>query len=116
MEDWIWEWRYARILKEAVTTMHIPLHTEPPLAYGISRFLAIPDVPIDSRILLLRLFDPGLTFLITLLIMLTVIYIGCLRIKRHYQLSVFSFTALALLFNLNGFITSHIVAGRSIID
>jgi hypothetical protein len=114
VEDWIWEWRYARILKEAVTTMRIPLHTEPPLSYGVSRFLAIPDVPIDSRLLLLRFFDPGITFLITLLIMLTVSYIGCLCIKRHYQLSVFSFTALALLFNLNGFITSHIAAGHTL--
>ncbi|MBA7552977.1 hypothetical protein ES705_45557 [subsurface metagenome] len=113
VQDWIWEWRYSRILKEAVTDFQIPLHTDPPLSYGVSRFLGIPDVPLAPQIFLLRYLDPGLNFLINLLIMFSVSYIGCLQIKRHYQLSVFSFTILALLFNVNGFITSHIAAGHT---
>ena len=113
VHDWIWEWRYARILKEAVTELRIPLHTDPAISYGVSRFLAIPDVPLAPQILLLRYLDPGVNFLINLLIMFSVSYIGCLRIKRHFELSVFSFTILALLFNINGFITSHIAAGHT---
>jgi hypothetical protein len=113
VQDWIWEWRYSRILKEALTNLHLPLHTDPPLSYGVSRFFSIPDVPFSPQMLLLRFLDPGINFLINILLMFSVGYIGCLRIKRHYQLSVFSFTILALLFNVNGFITSHIAAGHT---
>lgn len=114
VQDWVWEWRYSKIIKEALTDLHIPLHTDPPLVYNVSRFFGIPDIPFSPQMLLLRFLDPGVNFLINLLIMFSVSYIGCLRIKRHYQLSVFSFTILALLFNLNGFITSHIGIGHTL--
>ena len=113
VQDWIWEWRYSKILKEALTDLHIPLHTDPPLSYNVSRFFGIPDVPFSPQMLLLRFLDPGINFLINMLLMFSVSYIGCLMIKRHYRLSVFSFTILALLFNVNGFITSHIAAGHT---
>ena len=113
VQDWIWEWRYSRILKEALTLGQLPLHTEPGVSYEVIRFLGIPDVPLAPQILLLRFLDPGLNFLINLLIMYTVSYLGCLLIKHRMRLSLFSFTILALLFNFNGFITAHIGIGHT---
>jgi hypothetical protein len=113
VQDWIWEWRYSRILKEALTLGQLPLHTEPGVSYDVTRFLGVPDVSLAPQILFLRFLDPGLTFLINLLIMYTVSYLGCLLIKHRMRLSLFSFTILALLFNFNGFITAHIGIGHT---
>lgn len=113
VEDWIWEWRYSTIIKEALTQAQLPLHTSPPLSYDVARFFSIPDVPFSPQTLLLLFLDIGPNFLVNLLLMFSVGYLGCLVIKRYYRLSVFSFLVLALLFNLNGFITSHIAAGHT---
>jgi len=113
VEDWIWEWRYSSIIKEALTEVQLPLHTTPPLSYDVSRFFSIPDVPFSPQMLLLRFLDIGPNFLVNILIMFSVGYLGCLVIKRYYRQSVFAFIVLALLFNLNGFITSHIAAGHT---
>jgi hypothetical protein len=64
--------------------------------------------------LLLRFLDPGLYFLINLLLMVSIGYLGCIAIKRYFHLSVFSFTFLVLLFNFNGFITSHMGIGHTL--
>lgn len=114
VQDWIWEWRYSRILKEALTTGQLPLHTDPGVSYGVTRFLGIPDVPLAPQMLLLRFLDPGMTFLINMLLMYSLSYIGCLMIKRYFRLSVFTFTILALLYNFNGFITAHIGIGHTL--
>jgi hypothetical protein len=113
VQDWIWEWRYSRILQEAITSGQIPLHTDPPLQFGVSRVFGIPDVNLAPQMLLLRFLDPGLNFLINTLLMVSIGYIGCLAIRRHSRLSLFSFTILTLLINFNGFITAHIGIGHT---
>jgi hypothetical protein len=44
--------------------------------------------------------------------MYSVGFIGCLLIKNRYRLSGLSFTVLFLLFNFNGYITSHLAVGH----
>ena len=114
VQDWIWEWRYARILRMAALTGQLPLHTQPPIAYGVDRFLAIPDVPLGPQWLILRFLDLGPAFLATFLLMVLIGYVGCLAIRRHWRLSLFSFTLLAVLFNFNGFIVTHIGIGHTL--
>ena len=114
VQDWIWEWRYARILRMAALTGQLPLHTQPPIAYGVDRFLAIPDVPLGPQWLILRFLDLGPAFLATFLLMVLIGYVGCLAIRRYWRLSLFSFTLLAVLFNFNGFIVTHIGIGHTL--
>jgi hypothetical protein len=114
VQDWIWEWRYSRILQEAITSGLLPLHTDPPLSYGVTRYFGIPDVNLAPQMLLLRFLDPGVNFLVNTLLMVSISYLGCLAIRRHFRLSLFSFTILSLLFNFNGFITAHIGIGHTL--
>ena len=114
VQDWIWEWRYARILRLAVLTGQLPLHTQPPIAYGSDRFLAIPDVPLGPQLIFLRFLDLGPAVLATLLLMVLIAYVGCLAIRRRYRLSLFSFTILAVLVNFNGFIVAHLGIGHTL--
>jgi len=46
--------------------------------------------------LLLRFIDQGLNFLINMILMVSISYIGCLAIRRHFRLSLFTFTLLGL--------------------
>lgn len=114
VQDWIWEWRYARILRLAVLSGQLPLHTQPPISYGIDRFLAIPDVPLGPQLIFLRFLDLGPAVLATLLLMVLIAYVGCLAIRRRYRLSLFSFTVLAVLVIFNGFIGAHLGIGHTL--
>ena len=113
VQDWIWEYRYTRVLEQAMATGRLPLHIEPALVYGLNRFLAIPDVPLAPQILALRYLDQGTSFLINLLVMFTVGYTGCLLLRRHFQLSLVAFTVLTVLVSFNGFITAHLGIGHT---
>ncbi len=114
VQDWIWEWRYARILRLALLTGQLPLHTRPPISYDVDRFLAIPDVPLGPQLLFLRFMDLGPAALATILLMVLIGYVGCMALRRRYRLSPFSFTVLAILVCFNGFIVSHLGIGHTL--
>jgi hypothetical protein len=114
VQDWIWEWRYARILRMALLTGQLPLHTQPPISYGVDRFLAVPDVPLGPQLVFLRFMDLGPAALATMLLMLVIGYVGCLALRRRYKLSPFSFTILVILILLNGFIVAHLGIGHTL--
>jgi hypothetical protein len=113
VQDWIWEWRYSRILKEALTSGVLPLHTDPNLVYGVARFLGIPDVPLGVQIPLLLFMDVGSAFLLHWLFMYSVSFAGCLLLRSRHGLSIAALTIVAVLFNFNGFITSHLGIGHT---
>jgi hypothetical protein len=114
VQDWIWEWRYARILRLALLTGQLPLHTQPAVSYGVDRFLAIPDVPLGPQLIFLRFLDLGPAALANILLMVVVGYVGCLMLRQRYKLSPFSFTLLVVLVNFNGFIVAHLGIGHTL--
>lgn len=114
VQDWIWEWRYSRILRLALLAGRLPLHTQPAASYGIDRFLAIPDVPLGPQLIFLRFLDLGPAALATMLLMVLIGFVGCLLLRRRENLSPFSFTILAVLVNFNGFIVAHLGIGHTL--
>jgi hypothetical protein len=114
VQDWIWEWRYARVLRLALLTGQLPLHTQPAASYNVDRFLAIPDVPLGPQLIFLRFLDLGPAALATMLLMVLLGYVGCLALRHRYHLSLLSFTLLAVFFSFNGFIVAHIGIGHTL--
>ncbi len=112
IHDWSQEWRFFRILQEAVRSARLPLHTNS-AAYVTTRFLAIPQTTLSPQVLLLRFLDPGVFVLVNTWILYSVGYAGCLLIQRRYGLSPIVFSILFLLFSFNGHVTAQIAVGHS---
>lgn len=107
VEDWPLQLMYGDVLKQAVTEHTMPWHTSRPVL-NTTRFLAIPETTLSPQVLALARLPIGLYALCNILLLYTVGFIGCLLIRRKYQLSAFAAAVLWLLFNFNGFVTSHI--------
>ena len=114
VQDWILEWRYSRILQEALTKGVLPLHTNLATEYGVTRFLGIPDVPLSLQIPLLLFMDAAGAFLVHWLVMYSVSFAGCLLLRSRLRLSITAFTVVAMLFHFNGFITAHLGIGHTL--
>jgi hypothetical protein len=112
MHDWVQEgWRYA-FLREAVLARQLPLHVSTPFT-DLDRFIARPDTVLSPQVLLLNFLDLGPFVLVNTLLLYSAGFAGLLLLKKRFDLSGLSFTALFLLFNFNGHITAHLAVGHS---
>jgi hypothetical protein len=109
--DWGKEHVYYSILQEALSEGRIPFHLSRWAQYT-NRFLANPEVNLSPQIALLPFMSIGSFILCNTLIMYTIGFIGCLLLRRRFQLSLLPFTLLLLVFNFNGHIVSHIAVGH----
>jgi hypothetical protein len=110
-EDWPLQLMYGTLLKQAVTQHTIPWHTSRQVL-NTTRFLAIPETTLSPQVLALARLPVAGYALCNILLLYTVGFIGCLLIRRKYRLSAFASAVLFLLFNFNGFITSHVGVGH----
>jgi hypothetical protein len=110
--DWGKEFTYYSVLRNSIETGTIPFHVSQSF-HGTDRFLALPEINLSPQILLLPLMSVGRFLLVNTLILYSIGFIGCLMIRKRYQLSLLPFCVLFLVFNLNGHITSHIGVGHS---
>ena len=101
-------------LKDAVTKGVLPLHMQDASALrGVTdRFMALPDVILSPQIILLRWLSVGDFVLVHTWILYALGFLGLYRLKQYKQLSLFSFSWLFFLFNLNGNITAHYAVGH----
>jgi len=98
-------------LSNAFRSGQLPLHGNSAL-FVPDRYLGRPDRPLSPQLLLLYFVNPATFVVINVWIFFTIGFIGLLLIRRRYQLSLASFTALFLLFNFNGHITTHLAVGH----
>lgn len=101
-------------LKDAVTKGQLPLHMPDPSALrGVTdRFMALPDQILSPQVLLLRFMSVGTFVLVHTWLMIGLGYLGLLRLKERFSLSLLSFTWIALLFFFNGHMISHYAVGH----
>lgn len=115
MEDWaqITGPRFA-FLRNAVKTNQLPLHiSDSSTMHGNTlRYLAVPDTFISPQYLLLGRFSIQRFNYINVLLMYTLGFAGLLALAHKLRLSLFSFTLLSLLYNLNGNILAHYAVGH----
>jgi hypothetical protein len=112
IQDWFWAYRYGSAITTTLESGQLPLHIEPPVNYLISRYLAIPDYPLAPQFFLAGALGLGPMYLLNNLLLYSVGFLGCLLIKRRFQLSLLAFTAIAFLYSFNGYITSNLSIGH----
>lgn len=103
-----------QLMRDAVRTGQLPLHMldRMPLHDVTDRFLSLPDVITTPQMFLFHFVDVQQFVFIDILIHYTLGAICLLLFRRRYNISLFSFTALFLLFNFNGYILSHYTVGH----
>jgi len=105
---------------EVLHTNRFPLHMvypkidnqDHPLHLLTDRYLALPDVITTPQILLLKFLDVNHFVFVDLLIHFTIATFSLLWFRRKYNLSMFAYGILFLLFNFNGYIQSHYAVGH----
>ena len=111
--DWPMNFINYSVIQQALGTDTIPYHISRPFLNITNRFFAIVEVSLSPQVLLLKHISLSSYFLFNSIFMYTIGFIGCIVIKRKFGLSVFSFLILFLLFNFNGYITSHIAVAHT---
>lgn len=103
------------VMQDALQRGMAPLHTLLPLGMkGVSdRFLAIPDVPLSPQYLLLAVMPPAAFLLLNFFLLYSAGFAGLLLVRKTCHLGLAVFSALFLLFNLNGHIVGHLASGHA---
>ena len=109
--DWPKEHGYLSILRQALVNGTVPFHVST-VFQTTDRFLALPETLLSPQIALLPFLSPQAFIVINTLILYSAGFIGCLLIARRYRMSAPVFATLFLLFNFNGYITSHLSVGH----
>ena len=110
VEDWPLQLMYGTVLKQAVTEHAMPWHISREVL-NTTHFLAIPETTLSPQVLALGLAADRAVRALQILLLYTAGFIGCLLIRRKYQLSAFATAVLFLLFNFNGFIIATSASG-----
>ena len=110
------DWRYENyvydVIKNSLENKIIPFHSK----YGVGnapnndRFLGGLMYTISPQIIFSLFFESQSFFIINLLLMYTIGFIGCLLIKKYYKLGFNSFIILFIIYNFNGYFVEKISA------
>lgn len=101
-------------LKDAVNHGVLPLHISDiaPLAYVTDRFMVVPDAILSPQIWLLRYLDIGVFIMVNIWLLYSIGFWGLVTLKKRFQLSLFTFSILFLLYSFNGHILAHVSVGH----
>lgn len=110
--DWPKEHFYYSVLRAAMTEPVVPYYVLPDFGRE-TKFLGVPETVLSPQIFLLIFTGLGKFVLINTWFMYTLGFVGCLLIRKRFQLSLLPFIFLFLLFNFNGHITAHLAVGNS---
>ena len=112
VEDWPKEFRYARVLQQAVQEHRLPLYVSRPILTG-RKLLAIPELNCAPQVLLLGWLPPATFLVVDALLLYTLGFGGLLLLRRRYGLGLLPFALLALVFFFNGHLVAHLAIGHS---
>ncbi|HNT24963.1 MAG TPA: hypothetical protein PKM21_11395 [Anaerolineales bacterium] len=76
------------------------------------RYFAVADMVSSPQVLLLRWLEVGPYALVNNLLLYALATWHLLQIRKRYALSLFTFSALFLIFHFNGFIVTHLAVGH----
>lgn len=101
-------------LKDAASRGVLPLHISDiaPLAYVTDRFMVVPDAVLSPQIWLLKFMNIGKFVMVNTWLLYSIGFWGLVQLKKRFQLSLFVFSILFLLYNFNGHLLAHISVGH----
>jgi hypothetical protein len=112
VEDWPKEFRYVRVLQQAVQDLRLPLYVSRPILSG-RKLLAVPELNCAPHVLLLRWLPPATFLAVDALLFYALGFAGLLLLRRRYGLGLLPFALLALVFFFNGHLVAHLGVGHS---
>lgn len=110
--DWIKEYMYLNALRDAQIDGVVPWAWNMPFYHATRKLLSNPEIILTPDIVLLRWVANQTFVMIHVGLFYTFGFLGCRLLARHFRLGLVSFLVLWLLFNMNGFITSHLGIGH----
>ncbi len=111
--DWKQEYFYYSVLKDSVTAGIVPFHLSESM-HATERFLAIPLTVLAPHVVLLRWLPIRFFVILHTLLFYSIGYLGGMLLKKKYRLSWPSFLVFFVLFNFNGYLTSHLAVGHTV--
>ncbi|MHC4661415.1 MAG: hypothetical protein ACYS8W_06970 [Planctomycetota bacterium] len=114
--------RNYRVMKQAITECRIPyhciqkdvhpsLHKAETIKPQEERFLTAPYINLFPNVIMLAFMGEKSYTIFNVLFFYAVGFIGCMLIRKKYNLAVLPFTVMFLLFNFNGHLVSRIGYG-----
>ena len=113
--DWAEVWgARMQAWRDALLHNTLPFHLEDVAAVrnGTDRYFATADMVSTPQVILLRWLEIGLYSLVNNLILYAVATWYLLKIRKKYQLSLFAFAMMFLLFQFNGHLVTHLSVGH----
>ena len=113
--DWAEVWgARMQAWRDALLHNTLPFHLDDVAAVrnGTDRYFATADMVSTPQLILLRWLEVGLYSLVNNLIMYAIATWFLLKIRKRYQLSLFAFAMMFLLFQFNGHIVTHLSVGH----
>lgn len=111
IQDWMMTRRYWEGWLVAGQAGELPFFTVEGVAHT-ERFIGDPDPGWNPLLVFAPSLSPAGFALLSTSALYLVGCVGLLLLRRRYRLSLLTFTVLFLLFNFNGFITSHLAIGH----
>lgn len=109
--DWADQRVVLSLLSDAAATMSIPFHSSG-LMQDTSKFLGLPFILLTPDIALLPFMSLGTFVLVHTLIFYSMGCLGILLLARHLRWRPLATLLFFVLFNFNGYITSHLAVGH----
>jgi hypothetical protein len=110
--DWVKEDAYLNILRLAQVSHVIPWELSEPFLQGTTKFLANPEFVLTPDILLLRWISNSSFVIFHTTLFYSLGFLGSLLIAKKLNVRFVTFIFFWLVFNFNGYLTSHVAVGH----
>ena len=111
--DWLKEQVFSNLVRDALHTGQLPWRMSLDFYHaGVFEFIANPEISLTPDFLFLNVLPNNTYFLLHWLLFFTAGFVGTVLLARKYAISSLPFVFLVVLFNFNGFISSHISEGH----
>ncbi len=110
--DWLKEQAFTNVIRSALEQRTIPWRISEPFYHGIHELIANPEISLTPDLLMLGYLPNNTYFLVHWLIFATIGFFGLILLAKRLRLSSWVFVYVAILFNMNGFIGSHLSEGH----
>lgn len=110
--DWIREQVFSNVVRESFQSWQLPWRISEPFYHGVFEMIANPEISLTPDVLLLNVLSNNAYFLVHWLIFFTIGFAGTVLLAKKYAVGSLPFVFFVVLFNFNGFISSHLSEGH----
>jgi hypothetical protein len=111
--DWLKEQVFSNLLRDSLNGWQLPWRISVDFYHaGVFELIANPEISLTPDFLLLAWLPNNTYFLVHWLLFFTIGFVGTVLLARKYAVSSLPFLFFMVLFNFNGFISSHISEGH----